>query len=191
MRIGLFGGSFNPPHVCHVMATVWALKTRELDEVWWIPANRHAFGKELVPYEKRREMCRYATSGMEGVVISDIERELGGESRTIDTVRALRERADDEEFVLLVGADILEETDEWKDWETLVEWVDVVVVGRGEYADDEEERVAEFGLPDVSSTEIRASLAESRDDGWLQDWVPRDVLDFIDREGLYREGTGE
>lgn len=189
MRIGLFGGSFNPPHVCHVMATLWALKTRRVDEVWWIPANRHAFGKDLVSYDKRRKMCEYATEGIQGVDISDVEREMGGESRTIDTVRELRRRHEGAEFVLLVGADILEETDEWKEWETLVELTDVVVVGRGDYAEEQPDETVDFRLPDVSSTEIRGSLSDGGA-AWLEDWVPRKVLEFIDDEGLYGGGEG-
>lgn len=184
MEIGLFGGSFNPPHVCHTLVTVWALETRDLDEVWWIPTYEHAFGKDLVDYEHRRRMCQRALRRVDDVCISDIERDIGGESRTIDTVRELEWRRPDDEFSLIVGSDILEETDEWKAWEELVDRVELVVVHRSGY-DEEAGEASDFWLPDVSSSDIRGALREGNREA-LGDWMADSVLRYVDEHDLYR-----
>lgn len=185
MRIGIFGGSFNPPHVCHVLGSIWALETRDLDRVWWIPAHRHAFGKSLVDYEHRRRMCERVLEDYPKIEISDVERELGGESRTIDTVRELEARRPEAEFALIVGSDILEETDEWKNWSGLVDRVDLIVVGRSGYEAETDSTEAKFNLPDVSSTSIRRALQEGEAE-WLSEWVPGKVLEYIEKYELYR-----
>lgn len=209
-RVGLFGGSFNPPHVCHTLATCWALQTGNLDEVWWLPTYQHAFGKELVSFETRVQMCELALRDLKGVKICTIERELAGESRTIDTVEALQARHPQDDYTLIVGADILAERHKWKNWEGLMELVTLKVIGRAGYEEAyqqwQEEQVARraqagaddasarhralpFTLPVVSSTRIRQMLKIARQearaefDGWLIDAV----IDFIEEQGLYAE----
>lgn len=186
MRIGLFGGSFNPPHVCHILATVWVYETQQLDQIRWLPTYHHAFGKELESYEHRRRMCERATEEYPYVEIDDIERELGGRNHTIDTVRELQSDRPEDEFALVVGSDILEERDDWKEWEALVDRVDLIVVGRDEHASAGASDVSAFALPDVSSTRARRALHD-RDRDWLEEWIPADVLSYIEREDLYTE----
>ncbi|MFW5966923.1 MAG: nicotinate (nicotinamide) nucleotide adenylyltransferase [Persicimonas sp.] len=184
--IGLYGGSFNPPHVCHTLTTVWAMQTHSLDEVWWVPTYQHAFSKDLVSFEHRRRLCQLALRHIDGAVISDIEREMGGESRTVDTVRALSERYPSHDYSLIVGSDILEEADRWKDWEGLMEMVDLIVIGRAGHHPDDEPDSTEFRLPDISSTETRRALREG-DYEALRYWLSREVIDYIAEHGLYRE----
>jgi len=186
MRIGLFGGSFNPPHVCHTLVTVWALDTQPVDAVWWIPTFEHAFDKELVDFEHRRRMCERALSHVDGeVVVSDIEREIGGESRTIDTVRELESRRPDDSFALIIGSDILEETDEWKEWEDLVERVELIVVARAGYAAPSDPQVSGFWLPEVSSTDARRALRNGERES-IRNWIASPVLEYVDEYDLYR-----
>jgi nicotinate-nucleotide adenylyltransferase len=184
-HIGLFGGSFNPPHVCHSLATHWVLQTHPVDEVWWIPTYQHAFSKNLVDFEHRTRMCQMALAELDRVRISDIEREIGGESRTIDTVRALRERFDDYRFSLIVGTDILEEADRWKNWDGLMELVDLIVIGRVGHTKDSDPDSAEFRLPDISSTDTRRAL-ERGDYENLEFWLSRNVISYISEHQLYR-----
>ena len=184
MRIGLFGGSFNPPHVCHALVTIWTLQTQPVDEIWWIPTYKHAFSKELVGYDDRRRMCEVAIRDMRRVEICDVERDLGGESRTIDTVRELEARRPEADFSLIVGSDILDETDQWKEWDELVDRVDLVVVRRAGYEGEVGGAMASLELPDVSSSRIRHELASGERE-WLQDWVPAAVLDYIADHDLY------
>lgn len=192
--VALFGGSFNPPHVCHTLATLWVLQTQPIDEVWWLPTFQHAFDKTLVDFDERVEMCRLALRDINRVRIDDIERRLGGENRTVDTVRALRKDHPSTEFWLVIGADILGEVDRWKDWEGLTSMVNLVVIGRQGYdrndvdAYGDDRRIVSgsggLELPDVSSTLIRESLAACDYDA-VRPWIPDAVLDHIDSRELY------
>lgn len=184
LHIGLFGGSFNPPHVCHTLATHWVLQTHPVDEVWWIPTYQHAFSKDLVDFEHRISMCQMALADLDRVRISDVERELGGESRTIDTVRALREQFEACRFSLIVGTDILEETHRWKNWDGLMELVDLIVIGRSGHTADGDPDSAEFRLPDISSTDTRRAL-EAGDYQRLEFWLSRDVIAYVAEHQLY------
>ena len=67
-EVALLGGSFNPPHVAHLMAAYWALATQGVSEVWLLPAYRHPFGKQLEPFEDRLRMCRLAAAAIRGVI---------------------------------------------------------------------------------------------------------------------------
>ena len=182
--IALFGGSFNPPHVCHTLASLWVLQTQPVDEIWWIPTYQHAFDKSLASFDERLEMCHLATAELQRIQIHTIERDLGGESRTIDTVRELHRRHPGVDFSLVIGADILEEIHRWKNWEGLIELVSLIVVGRKGYAHPNSDQIVDLALPDISSTIIRDALANSRYDE-IHDWIPRSVLNYISTEKLY------
>ncbi|MFH1131294.1 MAG: nicotinate-nicotinamide nucleotide adenylyltransferase, partial [Pseudomonadota bacterium] len=90
-RIALLGGSFNPPHVAHQMVCAWVLKANKVDQVWLVPCFQHAFGKPLIEFVHRMEMCRrIADSFASGQVeVSDVEKEIGGKSRTLITLEHL------------------------------------------------------------------------------------------------------
>lgn len=183
-HIGLFGGSFNPPHVCHTLATHWVLQTHPVDEVWWIPTYQHAFSKDLVAFEHRRQMCEMALQDLDRVQVSDVERQMGGESRTIDTVRALHERWPGHRFSLIVGTDLLEETHRWKNWRGLMELVDLIVIGRSGHTQDDDPESAEFRLPDISSTDTREALARGEYQQ-LEFWLASDVIRYVAEHDLY------
>src|SRR5690606_32016933 len=78
----IFGGSFDPPHVGHVLAVTWVLSTQPVDEVVLVPALEHAFGKPLAPFAHRRRMCELAFAPLRRVRVDPIEAELGGASYT-------------------------------------------------------------------------------------------------------------
>lgn len=188
-HVGLFGGSFNPPHLCHTMTSLWAMHTHPLDEVWWMPTYQHAFGKSLLPFEDRVELCEKATRLLTNVHISDVERQLGGESRTVDTVTHLRKVHPNTQFWLIIGSDILAETHKWKNWDGLMEMVNLVIIGRAGYeAHVRPEMHVSFTLPGVSSTAIREALSKGPegDKSLLEDWVDRQVLAQIEAKGFYR-----
>lgn len=183
IRTCLYGGSFNPPHVCHVLAATWALSTCPIDEVWWVPTYHHAFGKNLVDFEHRVTMCELAVRTLAGQVqVCPIEREMGGESRTIDTVRTLQARHPDRVFSLLIGADLLPDTPRWKEWETLEAMLPVYVLGRSGFGNDHADPT--FALPNVSSSSVREAVAASQAD-FLTAWLPSLVRGYIARHGLY------
>src|SRR5678816_1236754 len=91
-RVAIFGGSFNPPHVAHMLAVVYALSTQQIERVLVVPVFQHPFAKELAPFEDRLAMARLALGWLPRTEVSTIERELGGESRTLRTIEALADR---------------------------------------------------------------------------------------------------
>lgn len=185
-RIGVFGGSFNPPHLSHVLAGACALGSGEIDRLIVVPTYRHPFGKDLAPFERRLEMCRLAFSDLARTEVSGIEQDLGEPSRTLHTIRALRERNPGAAFRLVVGADVLAESDKWYRWEELREEAPPLVMGRagtppvpGAYPD----------LPAIRSTDVRERLARNEPDaGELGRLVPATVLAYAREHRLYRGG---
>ena len=182
-EIALLGGSFDPPHVAHAMAAWWALATQGVREVWLLPAYRHAFGKQLAPFQERVELCRLAIQALRGVHVCTAEAELADDplcGRTARTLEHLVAKHPDRRFALLIGADILPDTAQWYRWDRVNELARVVVIGREGYPGGAEPR-----LPAVSSTVIRERLARGED---VAGQVPRAVLARIRERGLYRGG---
>ncbi len=180
-RIGLLGGSFNPPHLCHLLTSVYWLETGGLAEVWWLPVHEHAFdkGRSLAPWADRLAMCEAAVAGFPRIQIDPVESTLPPPSRTIYTVGALRARRPDVDFVWLIGADLLSELSSWHRWEELRQSLDFGVLGRGSHdrtPPDGRFDLRDFGLPDVSSRAIRRDLAAGRD---ASDRLPAGVTDWL------------
>ncbi len=184
--IGLLGGSFNPPHVGHLMLAAWALATQRLDALWLLPAYRHPFGKQLAPFGERVRMCELAVDGLRGAKVSRAEEELRDDplvGRTVRTLEYLAARHPEARFTLVLGADILAETASWYRFDRVQELARVVVVGRQGHP---EARAGGPALPEISSTAVRAALARSEDVSRL---VPSAVLEYIAARGLYVGGV--
>jgi nicotinate-nucleotide adenylyltransferase len=183
MRVAIFGGSFNPPHLAHQMAALYVLETAAIDELWMVPAFQHPFGKELAPFAHRLKMCELAAAALgPRVKVSAVEHELGVESRTLRTVRRLQQDFPGHAFSLVIGADLVAELPSWHDSAELRRAVPLVVVGRAGFETGD----GRLALPRVSSSEVRAALAAGRPVDGL---VPRSVVDYISRHGLYQEGA--
>lgn len=181
-RVALLGGSFNPPHVAHLMVAYWTLATQDVREVWLLPSFRHPFGKELAPFDDRVRMCELAVRGVRGVAVCTAERELADDPLVGKTVRTLEHLAAKHpglDFALVVGADILPDTPKWYRWQRVTELARVIVAGREGYPPVP--GVPTF--PAVSSTEIRARIARREDVSGL---VPRQVREYVEERGLYR-----
>lgn len=182
-RVGVFGGSFNPPHVAHVLACHFALMAWGLDRVVVVPAFSHPFAKELAPFEHRLAMARLAFAHLGGTVeVSPLEGELGGVSYTVDTVRELARRNPGAALQLVVGSDVAGELHLWRDWEILRELAPPLVVPRMVAGSASEGQEGAFHLPAISSSEVRGALARGGDAGLA---LPRAVREYIARHGLY------
>jgi nicotinate-nucleotide adenylyltransferase len=185
MRVALFGGSFDPPHVGHVLAMAWVLSTARVDRVLMVPCFVHPFDKRLGPFEHRLEMARLAAAPFgRHVEVSDVERRLGGESRTLLTVKALRAERPDDDLLLAIGADLLRERERWYGYPELASLVEFIVIGRLGHASEADAAVA---IPDVSSTEVRARLQRGES---VEGLVPAAVADYVAQHSLYRRAAG-
>lgn len=182
LRVGVFGGSFNPPHVAHVLACHFALMAWGLDRVVVVPAFSHPFAKELAPFDHRLAMARLAFAHLGAAVeVSPLEGELGGISYTVDTVRELARRIPGANLHLVVGSDVAGELHLWRDWETLRDLAPPLVVPRMVPGAAAEPGMT-FHLPAISSSDLRGALAHGGDTGLA---LPRTVREYIALHNLY------
>lgn len=185
MLIGMYGGSFNPPHCGHVLVASYALAAEPFDRVVVVPTFVHPFGKALADYEHRVRMCELAFASIRGVEISRIEEELGGPSYTVATLEALKARQRNADFRLLLGTDLLPYTDKWANFERVRELAPLYIVGRqGARAPQGTEALLE--MPEVSSTEIRERIRDGRSTRGL---LPYRVAEYCAERELYRDAS--
>ncbi len=132
MNIAILGGSFNPPHICHVFILHYVLMTTDVEQLWLLPCYHHAFEKSLAPFQHRFEMCSLAVeSFQEGFVqVLPFEKERKSPSWTVDTVRYVKDRFPDHTFSWIIGSDVLSELHKWKDFEQLQQLISFLVVPR-------------------------------------------------------------
>ena len=132
MNIAILGGSFNPPHIAHQFAMQYVLATSDCDQLWMLPCYEHAFGKRLAPFDHRLAMCRLSVSdfGRKRALALPLEQERRGTSWTIDTVRYLRQLYPEHEFRWIIGSDVLDELERWKDFRDLQNLVSFFVLPR-------------------------------------------------------------
>jgi nicotinate-nucleotide adenylyltransferase len=193
MRIGVFGGTFNPPHIGHLIVAESAKEALSLDTVLFIPCASppHKSSRSLADAECRLEMVKLAISGNSSFQASDIEIQRGGRSYTIDTLRALTAMYPRAQLYLLIGIDNLLELHTWKQPDEIFGLAEVVSVNRPgfEPADvrkDYLRRVTSLRYPniDISSSEIRRKAKMGKSIKYL---VPSAVESYILKHGAYRE----
>ncbi|HYP97027.1 MAG TPA: nicotinate-nicotinamide nucleotide adenylyltransferase [Polyangiaceae bacterium] len=183
--VAIYGGSFNPPHVSHVLAAVYALKIGGFERVLVVPVFEHAFHKQLTEFEHRVRMCELSFSGISGVEVSRVERELQTPSLTLRTLEHLAVQNPDWQMRLLVGSDVLGDTAKWHAFDRITEIAPPYVVARPGYAHPDSRAAL---LPDVSSTRIREALADAtkpEQQALLAACVPGAVLGYIAEHRLY------
>ena len=185
--MAVYGGSFNPPHVGHVLAVTYALSTMPVDQVLVVPCFLHPFAKELASFEDRFRMCQRAMAFHPRVTVSRVEADLGGESRTLRTLEHLCSQHSHWDLRLLIGADILVDAPKWHGFARVKELAPLLILGRVGVERDE---APPSVLPQVSSTDVRTFLATGQIDR-ARSLVPGTVLDFIEERGLYRSAVGE
>ncbi len=182
MRVAIFGGSFDPPHVAHVLAVAYVLAVGDVDEVLVVPCFRHPLAKALTSFADRFAMCERAMGWLPRTRVSRVEEELGGESRTLRTLEHLAAQHPGWQMRLVVGADVVVESPRWHGYDAIARLAPPLVLGRAGVA---YEGAPPALLPEVSSSAIRRALAQGESDA-IAALVPRDVLAFIAERGLYR-----
>lgn len=179
-QIALLGGSFNPPHVGHVMAALYVRTTLQVDEVWLVPSFHHPFGKDLAPFDARVAMCEAVAKEIgPWLKVSRAESEVGGEGRTIDLLEWLLPKHAGTKFRWIIGSDILAELPKWKAWDRIQQLVDVTVLHRAGYPAP---NALGPPLAEVSSTEIRKRLLAN---DAPTDLVPAAALMIARERNLY------
>lgn len=191
-RIGLFGGTFDPPHVGHLLLALDALDHLALDRLVLVPAARQPLkqGVAMTAPGHRLAMVEALSAADARLSVDGSEVARGGLSYTIDTVRALKAAHPDAELVLLMGADTAATLPQWREPEALSLLVQVAVAGRGAEPVQLPAGFRAQPFPmrrvDVSATEIRARVAAGRS---IRGFVPDAVADYIAAHGLYRTTT--
>jgi nicotinate-nucleotide adenylyltransferase len=193
LRIGLFGGAFNPPHVGHLVCAQEAHAQLELDVVVWVPVGRapHREIPQDPGPEVRFQMCDYATAGDERFGLSRIEIDRDGPSYTADTLRELLGRSPDDELLVILGGDQAAALPTWHEPDEVMRLAAIAVAER---ADSDRARVEAaigdradlrfFDMPriDVSSTMVRERAASGQPIRYL---LPDKVANFIGAQSLY------
>jgi nicotinate-nucleotide adenylyltransferase len=197
-RVGVLGGTFNPPHLAHLVCASEAAEQLELDRVLLTPAATppHKHSPADPGPEARLELCRLAVQGDERLQVSDLEVRRGGVSYTVDTLRELHEHAPEDDLTFIVGGDIALGLPAWHDPEGVLDLAAVAVAERaGAGRHDVAERLGQafagratvrfFEMPriDISSSQIRGRVAAGRCIRYL---VPDPVAEHIARGRLYR-----
>ena len=189
-RIGVFGGTFDPPHVGHLVAACDAMQELKLDVVLLVVANapwQKLGDREISHSADRLEMVRRAVQGVDGLVASDVEIRRGGLSYTADTLRALLEEEPDAHLFLILGNDAAAGFATWERHEEVAELSSLVVVDRPGTPTpiDDEFDWYRIDIPEleISSTELRERVAAGRSIAFL---VPDRVASYVEERGLYR-----
>lgn len=204
MRVGILGGTFNPPHLAHLVCAQEAHAQLGLDRVVLMPAgmppHKQLSAGDPSP-QQRYELCAAAVAGDDRFEVSRAELDRDGRSYTVDTLRLLRERAPQDELTFIVGGDMAASLPSWREPEALLSLATLAVAERAgakRAAIERElaplagarERVSFFEMPrfDVSSSLVRERVAAGRPIRYL---VPDAVAEAIEGAGLYRAERGE
>ena len=192
MRIGVFGGTFDPPHVGHLLVANDAREALELDRLIFVPAGAQPFKVDTPPVasgQDRLEMVRLAVADDADYAVDDAEINRKGLSFTVDTLEQLSERNPAARLFLLMGEDVLAGFEKWRSPARIRELATLVAVSRGELAGSVVDPATSAVLRvstrrvDVSSTEIRERRRAGKS---IKGFVPESVERFIDVHGLYR-----
>jgi nicotinate-nucleotide adenylyltransferase len=199
VRVGLLGGTFNPPHVAHLVCATQALTQVGLDRVLLVPVHEppHKAMDSDPGVEHRVELCRRAVAGEEQLDVSLADAEVPGPSFTVDTLRRLHERSPGDQLTFIVGGDMALSLPNWREPEAILELADIAVAERegirridiiDRLAGLRADRICFFDMPrlDLSSSLIRRYVAAGRP---IRHLVPEAVERYIAETGLYRAGV--
>lgn len=198
MKIGILGGTFDPPHVGHLIVASQIKERMNLDQIWLMPVASHAFDKKLSSSSHRLEMTKIVS--YDGIIASDYEIKLGGVSFTYHTMKYLREERPQDLFYFCMGSDLLEDFHKWNDREALIEENNFVIYPRGRDFEHLEKKVQsvmgsdqmshisiiegqDVVITNVSSTLVRRRLKEKKPVKYL---VPEKIIAYITTHNLYK-----
>ncbi|MBX3444044.1 MAG: nicotinate-nucleotide adenylyltransferase [Planctomyces sp.] len=199
MRIGIYGGTFDPVHVGHLLLAEQCREACRLDEVWFVPTGSppHKQGVEIASGKARREMLELAIAGLPQFRVSTLELDRPGPHYTVETLSNLRRSRPDDELFLLMGGDSVAEFSTWREPERINELATIVAVNRGRGGLDLEPLRRALGtdatrgvrlvtMPGIaiSASDLRRRVGEGRS---IRFQTPRSVEQYILQHGLYRD----
>lgn len=195
MRIGIYGGSFNPIHIGHTSLAQSLIKQQIVDEVWLLvsPLNplKQSSNPDILDYEERLHIARLATKGMQGIHVSDFESSLPIPSYTVTTLNELTKTYPQHTFYLIIGADNWQDFRKWYKWEEILASYPIVTYRRPGYDLDTTSEtflsaksitIADTPLYPISSTEIRQAIRQGQ---IPTEWFAPEVVKYIIDKGLY------
>lgn len=186
-KIGLLGGTFNPPHIGHLIIADQVKDQLGLEKVWFLPSANppHAAGKETIAADYRVEMVKRAIQGNPDFALELAEIKRGGKSYTADTIAELNEAYPEIDFYFIIGGDMVVDLPTWHNVDELVKRVQFVAANRPSYSTETPYPVIWVDIPDIiiSSTEIRRKITEGCSVNYL---LPYTVRQYIEEKGLYK-----
>ncbi len=194
-RIGIFGGSFNPPHLAHLIVAELVREQFDLERVLWLPNHQSPLKKpeDMASPAHRVAMTRLALAGNDGFSLSEVEIRRAGVSYTVETLRTLQDADPNVDFRLIIGSDSLAEFDSWREPREILRRVRLIVFPRpgserARPASALEGRIdwARAPLLEISGTVIRNRIREGKSIRYL---VPDAVRAYILEYGLYGSST--
>ena len=197
MKIGIYGGSFDPVHNGHINAAETYMEELGLDKIIIVPAYcpPHKKGLALTPSEHRFNMCRLAFESLPGFEVSDIEIQRADEGYMADTVAQLRELYPEDELILLMGEDMLLTFRQWHDWQKIIDIAAIAAAARNWDSTSAMEaeaaalrsygaevRIVPIDVKEISSTMVREAVRRADD---ISSMVPENVAEYIWSHYLY------
>ncbi|TXC90020.1 nicotinate-nucleotide adenylyltransferase [Metabacillus litoralis] len=185
-KIGILGGTFDPPHFGHLLIASEILNNMQLSEVWFIPNQipPHKTEKHFSDSRHRLNMLKLALKDHDQFKINTVELEREGPSYTYDTIHILREQYPEYSFHFIIGADMIEFLPHWHKIDEIIKLVSFIGVKRHGYKTETDYPVKEIKIPmfDVSSTMLRERLNKNESTAYL---LPEDVKRYIEGNHLY------
>ena len=190
-KIGILGGTFDPPHLAHLVLAQTALEELELNEIWFVPTflPPHKRREKVTPFQHRLQMVRLAVRGNPRLRVLTIEKKKGGLSYTVETLPLLSRKHPKARFYLLLGSDNLSELASWKEPEKVFSMAQPVFAHRPRMEEKPPawlERAVWLSNPrlEISSSDLRARVRAGRSIRYL---VPEAVERYIQKKRLYRK----
>lgn len=185
MKLGILGGTFNPPHIGHLILARDIMEKAGLDRILFVPTNvpPHKDTAEVSAHH-RYAMVELAVAGHERFDVLDIELKREGPSYTVDTVRALKKMFPADSLYLVIGSDLAADFESWRSPEEIRKSVTIIVARRSEFPCEEKEG---FTMIDVPHVEISSSLVRDlkKNKKSIQYLVPPAVAGYIEKHKLY------
>ncbi len=187
MKVGVFGGLFDPPHIGHLIIAQHIFEEFKLERILFVPAGHPPHKSDYSPYENRYEMTELAIASNVNFTISDIEKRIPDKTYTIEVIKELKK--DGDELYLIIGSDQWLEIETWKEPEALFRECRIVVVRRPRFEIEKQAKwfdhimVSTSPLIGISSSMIRKRVQKGQSIKYL---VTEDVADYIEQNNLYK-----